>query len=120
MTAKLMVTASDNDPPLVLERRTTEVPAPTETTWHWYEPAVPPDPWLAMTTSVALMALLVIVNWMAVLEARAALCVVMTPALALTTTVVDLLVPWVTVPKAAGPKPMAGAAAIALLVGVEM
>jgi hypothetical protein len=66
------------------------------------------------------MALLVIVKLTLVLDANEALCMVTTPALALTTTVVVLLVPWVTVPKAAGPKPMAGAAAIALLVGVEM
>ena len=91
MTTKLIVTACDNDAPLVFDNRITAVPSPTETTWALYEPAVPPDPWLATTTSVALMALLVIVNCTTALAAKAALCMVTTPALALMVTPVVLI-----------------------------
>ena len=98
MTAKLMVNASDSPPPVMLLTLKTAVPTPTERTLSWYAPAVPPTPQFAMTTSVALMALLVIVKLTLVLDANEALCMVTTPHLAFTTTVVDLLVPWVTVP----------------------
>lgn len=98
MTAKLMVTASLRAPPLTLDTRNTDVPAPTVMQWAWYAPAVPPVPTDTTTTSVALMALLVQVNCTVANDARLALCMVIWPDLAFTVTAVVLLVPWVTVP----------------------